>query len=128
MLFGDGFGADGEGVEEVERKSIAQSFILATTEIALAENFHADDAFAGGAHLADDADDGVGIGVHVGADGIDSNEMHFDPGRFCGGAEGFDAVAGAAMGANDAFLFGFGENVHDAFEALGPVTFGETVH
>ena len=32
------------------------------------------------------------------------------------------------MSANDAFLLGFGENVHDAFVALGPVALGKAVH
>ena len=32
------------------------------------------------------------------------------------------------MSANDTFLLGFGENVHDAFVALGPVAFGKAVH
>src|SRR5260370_1244522 len=33
-----------------------------------------------------------------------------------------------SIDANDALLFGFGENVHDAFVALGPITFGEAMH
>ena len=32
------------------------------------------------------------------------------------------------MGADDAFLFGFGEYVHDRLVTGGPVGFGEAVH
>jgi len=80
------------------------------------------------AHLLHHADNGVGVRVHVSADGIDANEMDFDPRRFCGGAKGFDAVAGAAVGANDAFFLGLGEDVHHAFIAIGPIAFGEAMH
>ncbi len=48
-------------------------------EFALAEDLHADDAFAVGAHLLDDLDDGGGVGVHVGASGIEADEIDFDP-------------------------------------------------
>ncbi len=82
-------------------------------QLSLAEDFHSDDAFAGGAHFADDADDSVWRGVHKSANGIDTDEIDIDPGRFGGGAESFDAMARAAVSANDALLFGFGENVHD---------------
>src|SRR5208282_482366 len=54
--------------------------------------------------------------------------MDFDPGGFGGGAQSFDGVARAAVGTDDAFFLGFRENVHDAFVAVGPVAFGETVH
>src|SRR6267143_1355681 len=97
-------------------------------QLSLAEDFHSDDAFAGGAHFADDADDSVWRGVHKSANGIDTDEIDIDPGRFGGGAQSFDAMARAAVSANDALLFGFGENVHDPFVALGPVAFGEAVH
>jgi len=128
FLLGLGFGADSEGVEEIEAESEVEGFILAGAEFALAEDFHADDAFAGGAHLANDADDGIRIGIHIGAHGVDSNEVDFDPGRFCGGAKRFEAVAGAAVSTNDAFFLGFGEDVHHAFVAIGPIAFGEAVH
>src|SRR6266851_5572179 len=126
--FGLGFGADGKGVEEIEAEGEIEGFVLAVAQLSLAEDFHADDAFAGGAHFADDADDSFRVGIHEGPNGIDSNEMNFDPGRFGGDTERVDAVAGAAVSANDALLFGFGENVHDAFVALGPITFGEAMH
>ena len=32
------------------------------------------------------------------------------------------------MSADDALFFGFGENIHDAFVALGPIAFGEAMH
>src|SRR5205085_2595504 len=44
---------------------------------------------------------------------VDLVRINPDPGRLGCGAERFDAVAGAAMSANDAFFFGFGENIHD---------------
>src|ERR1700741_5346272 len=97
-------------------------------ELALAEDFHTDDAFARGAHLAHDIDDGIRIGIHIRPHRIDSNEMNFDPGRFSGGTERFDAVAGAAMSANDALFFGFRENTHHALVAVGPIAFGEAIH
>src|SRR5260370_32018501 len=97
-------------------------------KVALAENLHADDAFPGSAHFFDYADDSGGIGVHERSNGIDANEMNFDPGRFCGGAKRFDAGAGAGMGADNAFCLGFGENVHDALEAVSPIAFGDAVH
>jgi len=87
-----GFSADGEGVKEIEPESEIEGFVLAVAKVALAENLHADDAFACGAHFAHDADNGSGIGVHIGAEGINANEMNLDPGRFCGGAKRFDAV------------------------------------
>src|SRR5579863_3335640 len=54
--------------------------------------------------------------------------MDFDPGRLGSGAECFDRMARAAVGANYAFLLGFGKNVHNAFVAVGPIAFGEAVH
>src|SRR5207253_8769985 len=49
FLFGLGFGADGEGVEEIEREGKAKGFVLAMAKVALAEDFHAHDAFSDGA-------------------------------------------------------------------------------
>ena len=60
--------------------------------------------------------------------GIDAGEIDFDPGRFRRGTQSLDGVAGAAVGADDSFLLGFGENIHHAFVALGPVAFGDAVH
>ena len=37
-------------------------------------------------------------------------------------------MARTAMRANDAFLLGFREHVHDAFVALRPVTLGKAMH
>jgi len=128
FLLGLGFGADGEGVKEIEAEGKIEGFVLAVAEVALAEDFHADDSLAGGAHFFDYANDSGGIGVHERSDGIDADKMDFDPGRFGGGAKRFDAVAGAAMGADNAFFLGFGENVHDALEAVSPIAFGEAVH
>lgn len=67
------FGADGEGVEDSGAESIADGFGGFAAEIALAEDLHADDAFALRAHLFDDADDGVGVCVHVGADWVEAD-------------------------------------------------------
>ena len=76
----------------------------------------------------DDADDGVGCGVHVGADGVEADEIDFDPRGSGGRAQGLDGVAGDTVGADDALLFGFGEDVHDAAVARGPVAFGDAVN
>ena len=84
-MLGLGFGADGEGVKQIEAESEIEGFVLAVAKVTLAEDFHADDAFACGAHFAHDADNGSGIGVHIGTDGVDANEMNLDPERFCGG-------------------------------------------
>ena len=70
----------------------------------------------------------AGSASMCGADGIDSSQINFHPGRFCRGAQSFDAVAGAAMGANDSLLLGFGEHIHGSAEAVGPVGFGDAVH
>ena len=127
-MLGFGFGAYGEGVQEVEREGEAQGVVLAVAKLALAKNLHANDAFSCRAHLAHDADHSSRIGVHEGPNGIDPNKMDFDPRRFCGGAERFNAVAGATMGPDDALLLGFGEDVHDAFVAVGPIAIGKAVH
>src|SRR5580704_738491 len=54
--------------------------------------------------------------------------MDLHPGRLGSGAQSFDRVARAAVSANDALLLRFGENVHDAFVAIGPVAFREAMH
>src|SRR5260370_22705411 len=128
FLLGLGFGADGESVKEIEAECEIEGFVLAVAKVALAENLHANDALTGSAHFAHDADNGSGVGVHIGADGIDADKMDFDPGRFCGGAKRFDAVAGAAMSANNAFFLGFGEGIHHALEALSPITLCNAMH
>jgi len=73
VLFFLGFGADGEGVEDSGVQGEADGFGWTVTEFSLAEDLHADDAFAVGAHLLDDLDDGGGVGVHVGASGIEAD-------------------------------------------------------
>src|SRR2546428_12333002 len=105
-----------------------EGFVLAVAQFSLAEDFHANDALARGAHFAHDADDGIGIGIHESTNGVDSNEVDFDPGRLCGGAKRLDAVARTAMSANDALFFGFGKHIHDALVTLDPIAFGEAVH
>src|SRR5438309_10949379 len=54
--------------------------------------------------------------------------MDFDPGRFCGSAKGLDAATGTSVSANDPLFLGFRKHIHNAFAALGPMTFGEAVH
>lgn len=51
VLLGDGFGADGEGVEEIEAKREFERFVLAVAERALTENLHPDDSLPGGFHF-----------------------------------------------------------------------------
>ena len=79
VLFFLGFGAYGEGVEDTGVQGEADGFGWTVTEFSLTEDLHADDAFAVGAHLLDDLDDGGGVGVHVGASGIEADEVDFDP-------------------------------------------------
>ncbi len=120
-------GSDGEGVEDSGREGVADRFGGAVTEVSLAEDLHADDGFSLRAHLLDDADYGVGVCVHVGADRVEADEIDFDPWRGGSGSECADAVTGDAVGADDSFLLCFGENVHDAAIACGPVGFGDAV-
>ena len=63
----------------------------------------------------------------MGADGVEADEIDFDPGGLGCGTEGSEAVAGDAVGADDALVFGFGEVVHDAAIAGGPVGLGDAV-
>src|SRR5260370_37025063 len=97
-------------------------------KVALAENLHADDAFARGAHLAHDADYSIWIGIHESAHRVDANEVDLDPGRFCGGANGFDAVAGGARSAEKALFPGSGGGRPHALEALSPITLCKGQH
>ena len=46
-------GADGEGVEHARGERVADGFGGPVAQVALAEDLHADDAFAVGAHLFD---------------------------------------------------------------------------
>jgi len=127
ILFTLGFGADGDGVEDAGTESEADGFGGFVAEVALAEDLHANDAGADGAHLLDEADDGVGVGVHVGADGVEADEVDIDPGVSGGETEGGEGVAGDAVGADDAFFLGFGEDVHDGAIAGGPVRLGDAM-
>lgn len=86
VLLAAGFGADGEGVEDSGAEGVAYGLGGAVAHVSLAEDLHADDAFAVGAHLLDDLDDRVGVGIHVGADGVKADEIDFDPRRSGGGA------------------------------------------
>src|SRR6476646_2928915 len=90
-------GADGEGVEHAERERIPQGVVLPVTQIALAQDFHSDDSFSGSLHFAQYAYNRVGIRVHVRTNRVDAHQIHFHPGRLGGGAQRFDAVAGASM-------------------------------
>src|SRR5260370_18663462 len=128
FLLGLGFGADGEGVKEIEAECEVEGFVLAMAKVALAENLHADDAFARGAHLAHDADYSIWIGIHESAHRVDANEVDLDPGSFCGGAKGFDAVAGAAMGAENAFFLALGEDNQPPLQAPRPITLCKAIH
>ena len=78
MLF-LGLGADGEGVEDSRGERVADGFGGFVTQISLAEDLHADDGFSLRAHLFDDGNDGVGVSVHVGADGVEADEIEFNP-------------------------------------------------
>jgi hypothetical protein len=127
VLFGLGFGAYGEGVEDAGGEGVADGLGGVVAEVALTEDLHADDAFALSAHLFDYGDDCVWVGVHVGADGVEADEVDLDPGGGGGGFEGGQAVAGDAVGADDAFLFRFREDVHGAAVADGPVGLGGAV-
>ena len=73
VLFFLGFCAYGEGVEDSGVQGEADGFGWAIAESALSEDLHPNDAFAVGAHLLDDLDDGGGVGVHVGASGIEAD-------------------------------------------------------
>jgi len=51
-------------------------------KVALAENLHADDALPAARISRMTLTTVVGIGVHIGAEGINANEMNLDPGDF----------------------------------------------
>ncbi len=121
ILFATRFGAYGEGVKDSGAESVADGFCGAVAEVSLAEDLHADDAFAVGAHLPDDFDDGVGVGVHVRADGVEADEIDVDPWRCGRGTKSFDGVAGDSVGADGALVFRFAQHVHDTAVAGGPV-------
>ena len=72
--------------------------------------------------------DRIRIGIHHCADGIDADQVDFDPGRIGGGAQSFDGMARTAVSSDDPLFFGFGENVHHAFVTIGPVGLREAVH
>src|SRR6185503_13278716 len=91
-------------------------------------DFHSDDSFSGSLHFAQYAYNRVRIRVHVRTNRVDAHQIDLHPGRLGGGAQRFDAVAGASMGPDNSFLLGFGKNVHDAAVALGPIAFSEAVH
>src|SRR5580704_13552930 len=110
------------------RERITQSLRLPVAQIALAENLHADHSFAGSLHLAQNTDHRQRVGVHVRADGIDAGQIDLHPRRLGSRTQRLDAVAGTSMSANDSLLPGFGEHVHHAFEALGPIRFSNAVH
>lgn len=65
VLFGSVLGADGEGVQDAERKGILQALILPGAQIALAQNLHADDSLSIGLSFAQRSDHRSGIGVHM---------------------------------------------------------------
>ena len=51
FLFLLAFGADGEGVEQAQRESVLDGFVLTVAQFALAENFHSDNRFSRGFHF-----------------------------------------------------------------------------
>jgi hypothetical protein len=77
--------------------------------------------FAGGLHLAKDANDDVRGGVHGDACGVNAGEIDFDPGFGGSGFEGVERVAGGAFGADDAAFLRFGDDIHGAALFLVPV-------
>src|SRR5436305_11696646 len=97
-------------------------------EISLREDLHTYHSFARGLHFANDADHCVGFGVHMPADWVDAYQVHVYPRRLRRGAQRFDAVAGAAMGADNSLLLRVGEDVHHAAVAVGPVTLCKAMH
>ena len=105
-LFGIVFCADGEGVEYAGAESKTDGFILAFAHGALTQDLHPDNSLPLGSHFFDDSDDCLRVGVHVRADGIETDEIDIDPGRSGRCAERFDAVARDAVRANDSLLLG----------------------
>jgi hypothetical protein len=67
------------------------------------------------------------VRIHMGADRIETNEIDIDPRRGGSSAQGLKAVAGDAVGSNNALLLGFGEDVHDTAIPRSPVPLGDAV-
>src|SRR5258708_30768242 len=106
VLFLLRFCADSKGIEDAGAEGVSDGFRGPIAKISLAEDLHADDALSLGSHLLDYADDDVGIGIHMGANRIETNEIDIDPWRGGCSAQGLKAVAGDAVGSNDALLLG----------------------
>lgn len=83
VLFSFGFGADGERVEDSCAKGVADGFGGFVAEVTLSEDLHADNSLPLCAHLLDHADDGGGVRVHMGADGVETDKIDFDPRGGC---------------------------------------------
>ena len=82
---------------------------------ALAKDLHADDTGTGLAHLLDDTDHRIGVGIHVGTDRVEADEIDIDPVRCRGsGPQRLNGVAGDTVRTDDALLLGLGKHVHDA--------------
>jgi len=122
--FLDGLAADGEHVHAAELEDEPDGFVAfvgVVAQAAFADEFHSDDALAGGLDLAQDGHDFGGWAVHAHLEGVDAGVDGVHPGLACGGLEGLEGVAGDAVGADDAFLFEFGQDFHLAAQFRGPV-------
>ena len=107
-------GADGEGVQQVEREGVSQRLVHARSHVTLAEDLHTDNRLAGLASLSQRRHDGGGICIHMRSDGVHAREHDLDPRRFGRGAKGPEGMARAAVGADNSLLLGFRDGVHGA--------------
>ena len=86
----------------VRWSSVANCLGGLVAHVALSEDFHSDDSLSVGPHFLDDADNCVGVGVHMRADGIEAYQINVDPWRSGCGSQGLNAVARDAVRADDA--------------------------
>ena len=120
-------GADGKGIENACAECVSNGFRGAIAKISLAQDLHANDALSLGSHLLNYSDNDVRVGIHMRANWVESHEIDIDPRRSGSGSQGLNAVAGDAVGSNDALLLGLGQDVHDTPVTRRPVPFGYTM-
>ena len=126
-MYGFRFGSDGEGSQNAAAQRKADVVALLAAQIALAQDLHSNNALALVLHLLENRDDGVGIGIHITANGIQPGEVDFDPRRSGSCAQSLNGMARAAVGANDALLLCFRQYIEDGTESGGPVRLGGAV-
>lgn len=140
--FGGAFKANHNCIEQIRlyRKAYGLFTVLGPYEIAVAYEFHTNDAVTVFAHNLELLHHGSYIGfvalgipafcgsVNVHTLWINANEIHIDPIQLCCKGCSWDTVAGDAVGTYELFLFGLFEGVQQPFAFLVPVFINYTVN